>query len=508
MHMTARCLSVAVVATIAPACSLVDSVGSRLSGGVPENQMSEAELRARMVQFSNLFARIVTGAADEMSTGLRDTDESRRILLWKRNVITECRDAALDIDPKAALLDTWTLCIQLRRYFQEGPGTDYLGDRGPTALRAALEAEAQVEEIAQDLLGVRFAEAERSVAEFAARYPMTGGFGRRSFARPSDEDASQASLGWILAIPLVPFRGLNLGIDDAAAAVRDFSIVADRFSTIIDHLPEEVRWEAQLALYDVEARETTEVLRQSLDRLSRTSSSIAATLDRIPEEVRLAIAEGFAEADALQPGLRETLATADAAIREAGRSATEMRGLVVDTRALLAELQGASRSVADAGTAWEGVLTTYRDLAADDDGEDDDAATGPGSSASTANSRGDAPDTDLATDTDVAAGHGDADSASGIAEYGTAADQIGAAATELRALLEDLQSFLRTREWDPALEESRRSAEVAVDHAAERGRGLIDHAAKRIAQLVGLIAAAVLLTRWVSPRRRAAADAD
>ena len=59
----------------------------------------------------------------------------------------------------------------------------------------------------------------------------------------------------MLSIPLAPFRALE-GVDSGAQAIREFNVTARRFTNVAAGLPEELRGELELFLYDFEDRDT------------------------------------------------------------------------------------------------------------------------------------------------------------------------------------------------------------------------------------------------------------
>ncbi len=467
----ARVVATFVLALAASGCSLFEGDPDLFTGAA--TSMTEGELRSRIDTFADRFARSMQGAADEVAFLTEDPTVRREALLWKMNVIGECREAAGRPDPRGALSDCWTLCAQLERYFAGGAEERHAfwGQQGAldVALRATEEMGSDVEEIALHWLGrERFERASAQIDAFAAANPMSGRFGRRSYDRPAAAGREFPRVDAIVSAGLAPFNVVG-GIDRTAESIREFSDVADRFTKVVEGLPERSRWEAQLALYDFEERPTVIATRRAAEELSASANVLAETARALPEELRGTLAGSFDDVEATSRSLRETAAAVD-------RTATTARGLVADVETALERservvraAEAASESVARAGAAWEGTIRAVDELRGDERPESESSG-------------------------------GDASEYAPEA-LGDAADRIGAAAAELRAGLVELRALLDESDVERVTAAVDASTEAALRRTTEHAVDLVDHATKRAAQLAGLVfglALAFLLVtrRW------------
>ena len=65
----------------------------------------------------------------------------------------------------------------------------------------------------------------------------------------------QGAFAWLINLPMSPFRALE-GVSSGAAAIREFNQTALQLTNRVALLPQQIRWQMELLLYDVEDRET------------------------------------------------------------------------------------------------------------------------------------------------------------------------------------------------------------------------------------------------------------
>ena len=86
---------------------------------------------------------------------------------------------------------------------------------------------------------------------------MTGGFGVQRARRALDDVEQTGVFRRVVDVPLSPFRALA-GAGDTPGAVREFNLIAREFVRTAELLPERLRWQIELLLYDVEERQVIE----------------------------------------------------------------------------------------------------------------------------------------------------------------------------------------------------------------------------------------------------------
>jgi hypothetical protein len=259
-------------------------------------------LREEMIGYLHSFSAIVVGAADTIAELDPDPKVRRRTLFWKLRLIPLAQDAALLDDPVQSFAALAGVTLSMRLYLTEGDGRDIFGDNQPVAVFAAERAEAELFDIGERFLTTEELERLRSDAvALMRRRPISGrDFSVMSLASVRAEAQEDKAFDWIGQISLSPFRALE-GVGEGASAIRDFNDTAIRFSAIVEGLPDQVRWQSELLLFDVESREATqralaatEALAESADRLTRAFENLPGEMAALLEQSQGAVAEANA----------------------------------------------------------------------------------------------------------------------------------------------------------------------------------------------------------------------
>ena len=158
-----------------------------------------------------------------------------------------------------------------------------------------------------DILGVgaRFL-SQRQLGEISARaedlatqFPIQGrDFSVQRIPRTVVRQEATSSLGWFIALPLAPFRALE-GVDSGADAIHDFNRTAQQFAQIAARLPERLRGQMQLLLYDIEDRETVQRGTAAMESVAASAQLLAETAAKLPEDLRKALLESQGSVDAV-----------------------------------------------------------------------------------------------------------------------------------------------------------------------------------------------------------------
>lgn len=257
------------------------------------------DLGTELAAYAARFGSVVTETAD----GIHEESPSRlirkRTLLWRLKMPPLVDEVAYDDPPQRAYLAVTLVAAAQQRYLTNGDGRELFGELQPLAVDAADQLVADVLEIGTRFLTEKqVAEVAERTREFADKYPIQGrDFSVQRIPRAIVAKEAGQSLDWLISLPLAPFAALR-GVDSGAAAIRDFNRTAKEFGQIAKAMPERVRGQLELFVYDLEDRETVERSVDALDRAATSAESAAATLDRLPEELRRTLGESQGTVDA------------------------------------------------------------------------------------------------------------------------------------------------------------------------------------------------------------------
>jgi hypothetical protein len=218
------------------ACSL-------LSIKSPEKPLPQRDLNARMLtrDYAARFSDAVARAADAIAANTSDISRQENTVRWKLSSGAASREAATQMAPMIALLDSWALSAQMRQFFgEDGAGAQIFGDQQAGARDTAEALEKDAQRMAESVTTKsEFASYSQFVAAYVRDYPLGGiDFKRASVlnlwvTQTHQESTLLATLGTV------------------PEALGDF---ADRNRLYSGQLPEEAVWRTQLAIRQSDLR--------------------------------------------------------------------------------------------------------------------------------------------------------------------------------------------------------------------------------------------------------------
>ena len=306
------------LATALPGCAELGRLAP--TRWVPRSSPSgftEEDLRQALAEFASRFASVVEGATELTSEETRDRLIRRRALLLQMNAIPLIQEIAFQPDVQQAYVSTLSLVVMIRQFVTDGAGKDSLGPQQHIVVDAIQQLEADLLAIAGKFLSPpQVARMLEEVEAFARARPIQPGFAVQGMEAAVAAVPTQSALGWLVDLPMSPFRALE-GVSSGAAAIREFNQTALELTQRVALLPQQLRWQLELLLYDVEDRETVlrslelmQGIEQSAQRASLAVESLPANLATSLEDSRGALADAnrtLAEARALVEALDPTV---------------------------------------------------------------------------------------------------------------------------------------------------------------------------------------------------------
>jgi hypothetical protein len=289
---------------------------------------TEQDLGIELGAYAARFAAQVGTAADDIHQATTVRSIRRRALVWTLQVPPLVDQLAYDPNTRFAFVACLLIATAQRQYLVEGDGRAVFGEQQPIAVDAA-------NVLLEDALaiGTRFLTAAQlddvreRAEELARKYPIQGrDFAVQRVPRALVRQDATASLGWIFTLPLAPFRALE-GVDSGAAAIHEFNRTAQEFAQIASRMPERIRGQLQLFLYDFEDRDTVRESLAAADRVAASAERISEVAAALPAELRKALVESQGNVDAI------------------GRVVEQARGVV-------GPLDEASRQLEQASAHW------------------------------------------------------------------------------------------------------------------------------------------------------------
>ncbi len=486
-------------ATLFPSgCVAPRTSGPRGVAAPASEQISKEDLRSALEEYDDFFESTIKQATTEIDARMPGPATRRITLTWKVRMIAANNAALKNADPLKAFVECWTLAVRMTQFLETGDGRNFFAENQTIAVEAARRIESDIERVGRSFLPADvFAKANEQVDTFAREHPMHDMFSDAVVRSPATREGIAGPLTSILNIPLAPFRVAE-GIDQGASAIRSLGDVGDRFTDVVEDLPESVRWQLQLLLLDLEQNDLLLSFLASFAQFSGSAAQLAETAQKLPGELRGQASALLTEIDTRQAGIQATLERAE-------KTATAVERTLQQVNAASASVERTGQSVAQAGRAWEGtarqIEQTIQNIRHDKyplDGQPPATATSTASplpppapvlSAS--------PSASAAAATTTAP----ADRPFEILDYRDTADALTAAARELRALTAEVRATVESQGLTDRLQDVNGRVLGVVDHTSLHARSLTDHIAWRAAQLILLVFVLAIGYRIASRRR-------
>jgi hypothetical protein len=255
-----------------------------LSGGCslvsfksPERPLSERDLNTRVLtyDFANRFAAAVTTTSDNIANTETEEEVRLQALRWKIGATAASQRAASQMAPQMALLDSWTLAVQMRNFLRDGAGARLFGSQQAKALQTAEQLVSEAERIATQVTPPDELGTYRTfVTQYAAAHPLPD----LGFLRPSIVNAWTASGGQ--EVKLVDSMGT---IPEALADLES------RMHMYGDNAPDLILWRSELALRS--AGYGQESVQDALERLDGRLETLATQVSGAPGAFKDSLAD-------------------------------------------------------------------------------------------------------------------------------------------------------------------------------------------------------------------------
>ena len=325
-------------------CAQRDSKIFRGKSTPTAGPISKEELREALDIFKDVLRDTIDQTSIELDERISTSKTRKTNLLWRARVIHAFYTMLEKEDPVAAFVEAWALSVRLTQYLEEGEGGELYGEHQKVAINTARKLEIEIENIGRMFLDKEtFAETQKRVEDFATANPVRGTYSNLLvFATKVNKDQSNPFTN-VLSIPMSPFRALE-GVDRGAAAINEFRITADQFSDVVKGLPESARWQLLLLLYDMEETDIAKSLLDSTSKFAESSSRIAGSVEKLPEEFREQTSLLIDQIDAKQSNIQATLGK---------------------TEETIVALEQTAESISEAARAFESTVNTTGQLIKD-----------------------------------------------------------------------------------------------------------------------------------------------
>lgn len=231
----------------------------------------QRELR---LQMDNHLSEVI-GTATEIAAAVQDRQVWENCLRWKMRTYDAYLGILSESDPRMAFVHEWANAVELRLYVTSGEGKEIFGGRQSQAVALAKKMEDDMVTLGRKYFPPGAIDAAKDdIEEVANGVTRKVPFGAQT---PSPVVEPRGDVLTLLALPLLPVKALE-SASSTPRAIADFTDTVRDFAAVVQHLPEQTRWQAELLLLEMESTGPMAALTREMDHLEKMQGEAADEL--------------------------------------------------------------------------------------------------------------------------------------------------------------------------------------------------------------------------------------
>jgi hypothetical protein len=301
-----------------------------------------SELQDALAGWAGGFQTQVAAACDRIRDATRERGPRRNCLFWQLRMVPLSKQAAFRADPQEGYVAALALASAQRAYLEQGEGAALFGAQQPVAIEAARSIESQALAIGRSFLSAsQLKRLDSEVDTLVANHPIGGSFSADALITSFTGGTVRKTFGWVVNLPMVPFRALS-GVSDTAQAVHQFDETAREFTETVGQLPPLARWQLELLLYDAEELESVDRALRAAESFADGAERVSAAAETLPSTLGSELSARLEQARASIVELDRALARAESLAGPLTHVADRLGEASAQWNAILAPREGAS----------------------------------------------------------------------------------------------------------------------------------------------------------------------
>jgi hypothetical protein len=277
-----------------------------------QSQISKEDLREELNKFEDYTVLTIKQTVNKLDELNPDRKTLKTNLIARIRLIQAFHIMTQQDDPVTAFIESWTLSKRVQMYFEEGAGSALYNNNQPVIIEACKQIEAEIENVGKKFLTEdAFHETNKLAGNFARQNPVRETFSNILVYATETVPGQPSPFSQVVALPMAPFKAME-GVDRTASSIYSVSGSMERFTDIVDNLPESTRWQLLLLLSDMEDVELVQKFSDNMTKLSDSSVKISNSTATLPQQLREEAAILVEEIDKKQSNLQVTIDKAQA----------------------------------------------------------------------------------------------------------------------------------------------------------------------------------------------------
>lgn len=286
------CLGILVLALALTGCSTVhvhrrpqNQFGAIQFTNLPSGPVTPQILQQQVMRFADTYVAMVSQACDDITVATTNTDERVAALRWKLQQATAAYNNATGQNPSLNVLDMLVLATMAHNVVEDYGRPTY-GPIVEPLLRAHMELESNAWDMARNLLSPSQEKELRSlIQDWRVRNPRQTDIGPIRFNEfaaalgrmPRRERTSSGSIFSLLYLnPLA-------GLDPTTAAIEGMRELGERTVYYTQRMPTLLNWQMQLLVYQLSLQPASVRMQADISRISGAMGTFAETSRQLPQ---------------------------------------------------------------------------------------------------------------------------------------------------------------------------------------------------------------------------------
>jgi hypothetical protein len=231
---------------------------------------SAAELSSRNQSLLSLYSAEIETTADKIISESPSAAGRRQALVWKAEAIPVLQTSLLNIDPVAAVFDTWVFIFQMTAYVERPAVKQGFGDFHTVVTETLKNMDAEMEQLVRVAApSADIADLRQKAGAWAQARPVQSSLAGRQSADPElIRRVGESDLGTMASI-----KALGESLGDLTARLDSYNV----------YLPKQARWQAELLLTDLTRDPGVEAVATNFVVISSALAKTSSTMERMPD---------------------------------------------------------------------------------------------------------------------------------------------------------------------------------------------------------------------------------
>ena len=228
-------------------------------------------------QCSAFIADEINAVALEIIKNSSDRSIQKNAVTMRQYVTKTLREVN-DPDPREAIIDTWVFLQRLANYLTKGDGKNIFGDQQDLVINKIDGIAIYMKKLIEEYMDPeKVATLKQDINTYSTSNPIVGVF--------KDSTKQGRLFSDLMEFPLAPFKAFS-AIGRGGQSIEDISVTVERFTDIVEDLPEDVRWQVQALIMSLEENQLILENTKSVSKIADSSVQLSSTLENYPEKIR------------------------------------------------------------------------------------------------------------------------------------------------------------------------------------------------------------------------------